>query len=313
MKPTALLIIFILLAGCAKPAAPAVKEPPAAILDEITGTVTVDGKTAALGMELSPGMTISTGASSTASLLLYKGIAVRLDENTTATVGTLSRKSVRLSQLTGTTWNKILRIAGVEEYTLQTPFTTATVRGTAFAVKVSPERAIIKVAEGTVIAEQEGKTTPVAEEQQVEATAEEISYEEYTTDGWVEQNLALDEQFVEEAAEEFIAENAGEYDEAARELDVPPEELEAWAEAYVEGGVAEIVPETTEELNTLQEEPPAEEQTPEEPASEPTAEETPLEEPIPEPLPEETVVEEQTRIEERQAARELPAEEPIME
>lgn len=289
-------------------------EPPAAILDEVIGDVTVDGKPAKLGMELTPGMTIATGAASKAGLLLYRGIAVRLGENTTTTVGTLSKNSVRLSQLTGTTWSKILRIAGVEEYTLQTPFTTATVRGTAFAVKVTPEHAVIKVAEGTVAATRDGETVPVTEEQQVEATAEEISYEEYTTDGWVEQNLGLDEQFVEEVVEDFIAEHAGEYDEAARELGIPPEELEEWAEAYVEGEVSEVVPDTVEELNELPEEEIVEEQVTEEPTQEEIMTEIPREEETMTEIPqEEHILSEEQPIENNQLLEEMPTEQRFTE
>lgn len=294
----AVLTILLLLLSCApaKEAKPVPKpEPPAALLDELVGDVKVDGQPARLGMDLQPGMTITTGPASKANVLLYRGAAVRIDENTTVTVGSLSKQSVRLSQLTGTTWTKILRIAGVREYTLQTPFATATVRGTAFAVKVTPEHAIIKVAEGTVEAVQDGETRLVAEEQQVQATEEEITYEEYTTDGWVEQNLAADEEFVDEVVEEYMEEHAAEYAEAAEELGIPPEELDEWAEGYVEGEVDAPVPESTEELETYEEFVAAEEAA----AEEPMTEEPALEEVMPAEPPAQE--------------HDLPLEEPVMD
>jgi hypothetical protein len=132
--PVALVVIIIAVIGTQF--IPNGRTP--AILHITSGTVQVDqgtGYTTAIeGMELDEGAKIRTAASTGAYVVLYEGVIVRLEENTEITISELSKNSQDIAQSTGSTWSKIARLGGVESYSVQTPTTTATVRGTSFSV-----------------------------------------------------------------------------------------------------------------------------------------------------------------------------------
>ena len=117
------------------------------------GTVEVDlGKgwqKAQDGMELSSKAKVRTLQDSIATLLLYDSIIVRLSENTEVSLEKLE-ENLTLKQNSGTTWNKFLHLAGIKSYSVETPTTTATVRGTGFLVAVSQDETEVSVSDGEV-------------------------------------------------------------------------------------------------------------------------------------------------------------------
>lgn len=110
-----------------------------ASIHSITGDVTVDegnGFVAAnVDQELSENDVIKTGPSSEAIVVLYEKVIVTVKENSQITISQLSSKNQALTQQTGTVWTKVAKLGGKEEFSITTPTTTATVRGTIFMTR----------------------------------------------------------------------------------------------------------------------------------------------------------------------------------
>ncbi len=108
-----------------------------AFLNIEEGSVEVDtGKgwtTASDGMDLDLKDKVRT-LDGSAVLILYESILVQMDPNTEIAIEDLSKKNVKLRQESGSTWNKFMSIAGIQNFEVETPTTVATVRGTSFWV-----------------------------------------------------------------------------------------------------------------------------------------------------------------------------------
>ncbi len=121
----------------------------AAILYIDSGDVQVDtGKGWIAGtdeMELDQGAKIKTGQGQ-ATIVMLEGEVINLQPNSEIELKEISKKKITISQLTGETLNKVSKISGITEYTVETPTTVATVRGTEFAV--STEK--LEVSDGEV-------------------------------------------------------------------------------------------------------------------------------------------------------------------
>jgi hypothetical protein len=128
-----LILLIILGSSAAMMFVPAGQTP--ALLYVNNGTVEVNHGTgyvtASDGMELSQDDSVRTGEGS-ATVVLFEGLLMTLKPKTEITISTLSRQAPRVKQSTGKVWSEITKIGGVENYKLQTPTTTATVRGTIF-------------------------------------------------------------------------------------------------------------------------------------------------------------------------------------
>jgi hypothetical protein len=96
-------------------------------------------------MELDTGDSVKTGAGE-ATLILQEGEVVHLQPNTEIKLDKISGKSIKLTQSAGETWNKITKISGILEFSIETPNTVATVRGTEFMLN----DAQLDVADGEV-------------------------------------------------------------------------------------------------------------------------------------------------------------------
>jgi len=105
------------------------------------GSVEVDSgngwKAAQDEMSLSLNDKVRTLTESSASIALYEGEIIRLEENTEISIEKLTKESVTINQNSGSTWNKITKISGIEDYSVKTPTTVATVRGTGFGIKIA--------------------------------------------------------------------------------------------------------------------------------------------------------------------------------
>ena len=129
-----------------------------AILNVDQGTVQVDQGNgfvnAISGMELSENDVIKTAENSKASLILFGSSIVILEENTEIELSELSKEHSKISQNSGTTWNKFSKMTGLESLEVETPNAVATVRGTMFKVGMFD----ISVTEGKVaVTSAEGK------------------------------------------------------------------------------------------------------------------------------------------------------------
>lgn len=127
---------------------------PAAVLNIESGKVEVDTgngwKTAIDGIELDVTDSIRTLEDGNAVLILYESVTVQLEPNTEINLEKLAKDSVSIKQNSGSTWNKFLGLVGMTSYSVTTPTTVATVRGTAFGVTASDNSSELFVGEGTV-------------------------------------------------------------------------------------------------------------------------------------------------------------------
>jgi len=85
-----------------------------------------------------------------ATLVFFEGEMMKLYPNTKISIEELLFEKIKLKQEKGKTWNKITKLTGTRDYEVETPNTVATVRGTAFYIKVGDEKDEIIVAEGVV-------------------------------------------------------------------------------------------------------------------------------------------------------------------
>ena len=130
----------------------------AAILSAMQGEVSVDPgsgyKSAVSGASLSVGYKVKTGSTGKATIAFYDNGLVRMSENTEIQIKSLSSDgrdaSVTLEQDSGSTWNRVLSIAGKTDYKVQTPDTVATVRGTSFILDLTAEYDYLFVGDGNV-------------------------------------------------------------------------------------------------------------------------------------------------------------------
>ena len=113
------------------------KPATAAILYIEQGTVEVNtGKgwqPATDEMELGTGDSVKTGDGE-ATVVLLEGEVMHIQPNSEVKLEQISGKAIKISQLSGETWNKVTKLSGISEYTVETPTTVATVRGTEFFI-----------------------------------------------------------------------------------------------------------------------------------------------------------------------------------
>ncbi len=111
------------------------KSATAAILYVESGQVEVNTgsgwQTGTDEMELKKGSQVKTGDGE-ATVVLLEGEVVHLQPNSEIRLDEISGKKIHISQLAGETWNKVTKISGISEFTIETPTTVATVRGTEF-------------------------------------------------------------------------------------------------------------------------------------------------------------------------------------
>lgn len=121
----------------------------AALLYIEEGTVQVDTgngwQQATDEMELSKGAKVKT-TQGQATIVFYEGEIMHLEPESEVEITQLTSKKTKVTQTAGETWNKITKISGMAEFTVETPNTVATVRGTEFIL--TPEE--LAVIEGAV-------------------------------------------------------------------------------------------------------------------------------------------------------------------
>ncbi len=113
------------------------KPATAAILYVESGSVEVDmGKGWQPGadeMELKENAQVRT-AEGEATIVFHEGEVMHLEPNSEVKLDEVSSSEIKVTQLAGETWNKVTKISGVSEFTVETPSTVATVRGTEFFI-----------------------------------------------------------------------------------------------------------------------------------------------------------------------------------
>jgi len=130
------IIIFIIVASGFFLLAPA--PATAALLYVNAGQVDVNTgegwSIASDEMELAQGAQIRTQEGE-ATVVLLEGEVISLEPNTHISLDVIRSNEIEISQLAGDTWNKVSKITGISDYTVTTPTTVATVRGTEFFLR----------------------------------------------------------------------------------------------------------------------------------------------------------------------------------
>ena len=150
----------------------AVLAPDASAFDSISTLTVVEGSVVVsrggaeftyvrAGDVVVAGDTIRTGTASVAEITYFEGSSVRLEADTEIVVQSLRTTAdggtvVRMKQLIGRTWHVVTKlISGSSRYEVLTPSSTASVRGTVFAVDVRVDAdgpsATVTTSEGVVV------------------------------------------------------------------------------------------------------------------------------------------------------------------
>ncbi len=174
-------IIVILLAGGGYAYYAATGSPTTkAFLNIFTGQAQVDQgngyTTATDGQKLALDDHVKTLQETEAAVVLHESAIINLDPNTEVYIKDLSEKHLKIEQKSGTTWNKFTDLAGVEELSIETPTTVATVRGTFFGVKMDT----ILAAENDVEVTYKGEKHTLKQGQKAVIKEETISIEDMT-------------------------------------------------------------------------------------------------------------------------------------
>jgi len=94
-----------------------------------------------------------------ASIVFFESDTMELDSNTEVQIAQLVANQVTVGQKSGQTWNRVNKLTGTREYSVETPNSVATVRGTGFGVNVTETGDEIAVDDGTVqCGSRDGKT-----------------------------------------------------------------------------------------------------------------------------------------------------------
>lgn len=213
-----IILIIILLAVAFLLAKKFLFQPPIAKLLIEQGSVEVKDsiwKTAESGMALKEGQSIRTAAGAKASIIFLDGSAIlRLDESTEVILANVDKKSISASQVAGKTWSKILKVAGLDSYEIETPTAIAAVRGTAFGIEIT-DKTDISVVEGEVLSSsykiENGVKKIITSESlgenkasSIEKEASVIESRKLEENDWIGENKLKDEQFIKDKIESLL-------------------------------------------------------------------------------------------------------------
>jgi len=156
------------------------------------------------GMELYQSDSVRTGYNASASIILFKGSVIRLDNNTEITLKKIIQQeetSVTIQQDAGRTWNTVQKISGIDNYEVQTPTTVASVRGTSFDVNVHANGiTVVSVIKGMVnVSKTENGTVFIVELNEnwsITVDHDEMGQQQpFEPDDWIQDNLLKDDTF----------------------------------------------------------------------------------------------------------------------
>jgi len=134
------------------------------------------------GQELALNDRVKTMQESEAAVVLQESVIINLEPETEVYIKDLSEKNIKVAQNSGTTWNKFTGLTGVQELSIETPTTVATVRGTFFGVKMEE----ILAGESDVEVTYQGKKYNLKEGQKTVIKEGKLTIEEMTAEDWAE-------------------------------------------------------------------------------------------------------------------------------
>jgi len=200
---------------------------------------------------------IRTRNNSAASVILFESSIIRLDNNTEITleeiINIAKQTQIKIKQVSGRTWNTLLKISGIDSYEVQTPNTIASVRGTSFFVEVLENGSTaVGVVHGNVtitrILNNESIDTYELKEDELIyidplRMQEPLNSQPLTLEDWIVQNILKDEEFINVVKTDLWVRIEPYIDELKEKFGITEEELEALLEGYLRG-YYDLPPET---------------------------------------------------------------------
>ena len=100
-----------------------------------SGNVMVNGESVIGNVHLGQGDMIETGVNGLAAVILYESVVINLEPDTRIKIDELIKSHPKVSQEKGETWNTFTELSGVEDYTINTGNSIASVRATTFGIR----------------------------------------------------------------------------------------------------------------------------------------------------------------------------------
>lgn len=139
---------------------------PIATLKILSGNVQVDSGSGWFsgtdGMNLKQSYSVKTSDDGRARIIMLDSVIVTMENDTELNLKDVNSEGSTVSQKSGTVWNKFIKASGVNTYSVDTPTTVATVRGTMFRSKMFPNKVGLLVAEGLVGFSNDNNSTNVS-------------------------------------------------------------------------------------------------------------------------------------------------------
>jgi len=216
-------------------------------LTAASGDVSVNGRAASLGTDLRENDVVKTGPGSSAEITFFGSSVVRLDENTEVRISDLieskESRTIKLDQPAGNTWNRVLLASGINTYEIATPTSVASVRGTAFYVRIVEGAVDVGVTEGIVNLKsiKDGAVVTEADIDRDKAgvvrtdALETIDVQALVRDAWVTQNEQKDGTLREEVKDKIRSKYGNLIGIAKSQYGVTDTQVEEYLDAYVGG------------------------------------------------------------------------------
>jgi len=196
------------------------------------------------GMELYQSDSVRTGYNASASIILFKGSVIRLDNNTEITLKKIIQQeetSVTIQQDAGRTWNTVQKISGIDNYEVQTPTTVASVRGTSFDVNVHANGiTVVSVIKGMVnVSKTENGTVFIVELNEnwsITVDHDEMGQQQpFEPDDWIQDNLLKDDTFKGDLKEILYSKIEPYIDDLKNLYGMTDEEIDVLLDGYING------------------------------------------------------------------------------
>ncbi len=211
------------------------------------------------GMELYQSDSVRTGYNASASIILFKGSVIRLDNNTEITLKKIIQQeetSVTIQQDAGRTWNTVQKISGIDNYEVQTPTTVASVRGTSFDVNVHANGiTVVSVIKGMVnVSKTENGTVYIVELNEnwsITVDYDEMGQQQpFEPDDWIQDNLLKDDTFKGDLKEILYSKIEPYIDDLKNLYGMTDEEIDVLLDGYINGDFS-IPPDTPDVYKKL--------------------------------------------------------------
>ncbi|MFQ5648107.1 MAG: FecR domain-containing protein [Candidatus Aenigmatarchaeota archaeon] len=241
--------------------------PPVTVAELVidSGTVQVmhpggDWMGAQNGMLLNQGDAVRTLADSEAAIIFLESSIVRLGPETEILIQKLDptpdSTSILIKQELGQTWNRILKLSGIDSYEVETPTTVASIRGTGFSVRVAQDgETEVKLVEGELNTStyrlEAGKRKILSrlalkKEQMIKVKVAEIAEPlkalAVVRDKFIESSLARDGQFIQRVKAKLLERFSTVLPMIRENYNLTQEQIEQGLDKYLKGEEVPEVP-----------------------------------------------------------------------